>query len=297
LKAKFTFLPFLGLSLLLVLPLAARGASDMLIQRQDVGCIDWSTGTVRGRGIAAPTAGDEGGSSDQPAQRLDAARRMAQSNLLETVNAIRINAVSRVADRVARSPDFRNGLLVLVQNAVITRQEYLSDGTVEIELTMNLTGGFGQFVLPDEIRQVDSVVTVNAAPPDSKAPPMPADGADSDQYTGLIIDATGIGAAPSLVPEIVDESGVVVYGPAFVSREFAVSRGMCGFSTTVAAARGDKRVGDRPLVVRALGTRSTGKTDLVISKADAAQLRSSVVHLNFLKACRVSIVMDLKTDP
>lgn len=297
-KVKFTFLPLLGLSLLLVLPLAAHcSASDTLIQTLDVGCIDWSAGTVRGHGVAAPTAEDDGGSPDQPEQRVNAARRMAQSNLLETVSAIRINAVSRVADRIARSSDFRDGLRALVQNAAVTRQEYLSDGTVEIELTMSLTGGFGQFVLPEEIRQVDSVVTVTADPTDSKASPRPAAGADSDPHTGLILDATGIGASPSLVPVVVDESGVVVYGPAFVSREFAVSRGMSGFATTVTDARGDKRVGDRPLVVRALGTRSTGQTDLVISKADAAQLRSSVVHLNFLKACRVCIVMDPKMDP
>ena len=64
-------------------------------------------------------------------------------------------------------------------------------------------------------------------------------------------------------------------------------------------ARGDERVGNHPMVVKAIRTHSTGETDLVISRADAAQLRSSVVHLNFLKACRVSIVMDPepKGDP
>ena len=289
----------MGLSLLLVLPLSAScGAGDTLVQRLDTGCIDWSAGNVRVKGVAAPAAVDDDGSPNQPAHRLDAARRMAQSNLMETVSAIRINSVSRVADRIARSPDFRNGLSALAQNAAITRQEYLSDGTVEIELTMNLTGGFGQLVLPEEIRQVDSVVTMTTAGPKEKKPANQAGGgADNDPHTGLILDATGIGAMPSLVPVVVDESGDVVYGPAFVSREFAVSRGMSGFATNVAAAVSDKRVGDRPLVVKALGTHSTGKTDLVISKADAARLRSSVVHLNFLKACRVSIVMDPKADP
>lgn len=289
----------MGLSLLFVLPLAAPcGASDTLIQRLDTGCVDWSAGTVRVTGVAAPTAVDDGGPPDRPEQRLDAARRAAQSNLMETVSAIRINAVSWVADRIARSPDFRNGMSALAQNAAITRQEYLSDGTVEIELTMNLTGGFGQFVLPEEIRQVDSVVTMTTAGANVETPPNQAgDRADNDPHTGLILDATGIGAIPSLVPVVVDESGDVVYGPAFVSREFAVSRGMSGFATTVAAARSDKRVGDRPLIVKALGTRSTAKTELVVSKADAARLRSSVVHLNFLKACRVSIVMDPKADP
>ncbi len=295
-KAKFTFFHILSLSLLLVLPLAASGVAEgLLVQVLNTGFIDWSAGTIRVRGVAAPATMDDGESPDAPPDILDAARRMAQSNLIETAGAIPINAVSRITDRMAQSNDFRDGLISLARNASLTHQEYLSDGTVEIELTMNLTGGFSQFVLPEEIRQVDSVVTMTIAEPDADMPAKPVEGMDSGAYTGLIIDATGIGAKPSLAPVVVDESEDVVYGPAFVSREFAVSRGMSGFATTLAAARSDNRVGPRPLVVKAIRTRSTGETDLVVSSADGARLRSSVVHLNFLKACRVSIVMDSET--
>ena len=296
-KVKFTFLHILSLSLLLVLPLAAPGVADgPLVQVSNTGCIDWSAGTIRVRGVAAPATIHAGESPDLPSDMLDAARRTAQSNLIESASVIPINSVSRIADRMAQSTDFRDGLISLARNASLTRQEYLSDGTVEIELTMNLTGGFSQFVLPEEIRQVDSVVTMTAAESDADKPVKPVEGIVGDAYTGLIIDATGIGAKPSLAPVIVDESEDVVYGPAFVSREFAVSRGMSGFATTLAAARSDKRVGPRPLVVKAVRTRSTGETDLVVSSADGARLRSSVVHLNFLKACRVSIVMDAEAS-
>lgn len=295
-KVKSILLHFLALSLLFVLPVAAPGmagtAGDALIQVLDTGRIDWSAGTVRATGVASPAIND-GRPPDSPPDILASARQMAHANLLETVAAIRINSVSRVADCVARSTAFRDGLATLSRNASLTHQKYLSDGTAEIELTMNLTGGFGQFVLPEEIRQVEPVTTMTASEPVS----APADGTGRDPYTGLILDATGIGAKPSLVPVVVDESGEAVYGPAFVSREFAVSRGMSGFATTLAAARSDKRVGSRPLVVKAIRTRSTGVTDLVISSADAARLRSSVVHLKFLKACRVSIVMDPEPNP
>jgi hypothetical protein len=223
---------------------------------------------------------------------LDSARQMAHANLIETAYTIRINSTSRVADRVAQDPSFRDGLSALAGNATVTRQEYLSDGTLEIELTMNLTGGFGQFVLPEEIRQVETVTTMTAAQPTIEPIEKATAVADAAPYTGLILDATGIGAKPSLVPVVVDESDEVVYGPAFVSREFAVSRGMSGFATTLAAARLDARVGDRPMIAKAIRTRSTGATDLVIATPDAARLRSSVAHLNFLKACRVSIVID-----
>ena len=297
-KAKFTFLSILFLSLHLALPFAALGVAEgSLVQVLNTGCIDWSAGTIKVRGVASPANIDDSESPDSPSDILDAARRIAQSNLIETASVIPINAVSRMADRMAQSTSFRDGLISLARNASLTRQEYLSDGTVEIELTMNLTGGFSQFVLPEEIRQVDSVVTMTVAESDADNPAVPAGGTDGVAYTGLIIDATGIGAKPSLVPVVVDESEDVVYGPAFVSREFAVSRGLSGFATTLAAARSDKRVGARPLVVKAIRTRSTGETDLVVSSADGARLRSSVVHLNFLKACRVSIVMDPEAGP
>jgi hypothetical protein len=272
-------------------------ASDTLLQELDSGCIDWSTGTVRVRGIGTPDVMDDGQASGSALDILDSARQMAHANLIETAYTIRINSTSRVADRVAQDPSFRDGLSALAGNATVTRQEYLSDGTLEIELTMNLTGGFGQFVLPEEIRQVETVTTMTAAQPTIEPIEKATAVADAGPYTGLILDATGIGAKPSLVPVVVDESDEVVYGPAFVSREFAVSRGMSGFATTLAAARLDARVGDRPMIVKAIRTRSTGATDLVIATPDAARLRSSVAHLNFLKACRVSIVIDGAGSP
>jgi hypothetical protein len=294
LKAKYISLAFLGLWLILVVTLAVPTvAGNTLIEELEYGCIDWGAGAVRVRGVGEPAAIELDNPQDSPADILDIARRRAQSNLLKTAYAIRINADSDVADRATQSPAFRDGLVALTRNATVTRQEYLSDGTVEIELSMSITGGFGQFVLPEEIRQVEPVTTMTTVEPPGDAVSESVNHMTDGPYTGLIIDATGIGAKPSLVPVVVDESGEVVYGPAFVSREFAVSRGMSGFAATLDDARNDKRVGDRPMIVKAVRTRPTGETDLVISTADAARLRSSVAHLNFLKACRVNIVMDM----
>ena len=272
----------------------AAVAVSPLVERLASGSIDWSAGNVRADGVAAPLPPDGEEPPEPPAHLLNVARRKAIANLLKTVAAVRIDATSRIGDRLTADPIFRDGLTTLARNAPITHQAYLSDGTVEIELTMPLTGGFAQYVLPEEIRQVDAVTTMRPDQPSGSADAAaPANGTDSGHYTGLIIEATGIGAVPSLVPVVVDESGETVYGPAFVSREFAVSRGMCGFATALEAARSDdKRVGERPMIIKAIRTNATGDTDLVVSSADAARLRSSVVHLNFLKACRVVIVMD-----
>ena len=296
-KAKLIFQAVVGIAFLIDLLLAGTGlADDALIQSLPSGYIDWSAGWVRAKGVGLPPAHADEATPDSAAKTLVAARRLAHINLLATVNAIRINADARVADRIARNAAFREGVTQLAHNAPMSRQEYLSDGTLEIELTLKLTGGFGQFVLPEEIRPVESVTTVNGAASDEVTPEAPAEAEKEVPYSGLIVNATGIDANPSLVPMIVDESGEVVYGPAFVSREFAVSRGMSGYAATLAAARDDKRVGPHPMVVKAIRSRSAVATDIVIANADAALLRSSVEHLNFLKACRVCFVMDSESD-
>ena len=292
-KEKFIISYILKFTLPLVLILVSIAvADDTLLQVLEKGRINWSTRTATVKGTGGSKATDEGLSPTALSDGLGAARVNAQANLLETISAIRIDTKTIIADRMAQSPDFSDGLATLVQHASITHQEYFSDGTVEIEMTMKLSGGFAQFVLPEEIQQVDSITATTRA---TENPVIPSLKDDTQPYTGLIIDATGIGAKPSLVPLIVDESGEIVYGPAFVSREIAVSRGMSGFAATLAAARSDKRVGKRPMIVKAIRTHQKGTTDLVISNTDAARLRSSVVYLNFLKACQVSIVMNLET--
>lgn len=299
-KANFILLSVFPVAFLLFFPVTLVGANaGTIVQVLDTGQIVWCKGIVQARGVAAPdnTHGDGDKDSDSPLETLAAARRIAEANLLETVGAVRIDSRTWVKDRMVQDKAFRSGVNALVRNASLTHQEYLSDGTVEVELEMSLTGGFAQFVLPEEIRQVDSVTTVTNAKPEDNEQSTQAQKVENEPYTGLILDATGIDAQPALVPVVVDELGDVVYGPAFVSREFSVSRGMCAFSATLEAARNKRRVGPRPLVIKVLRTALTGATDLVISTADAARLRSSVDHLNFLKACRVSIVMVPKVVP
>ncbi len=265
--------------------MAPAVAQEALTQVLVTGCIDWSAATVRATGVATPATVDESASPASPADLLAAARRSAEANLVATLMDICIGNDTQVANRAGQDAAFHAGLISLAQKAPVTHQAYLSDGTVEIELTMTMSGGFSQFVLPEEIRQIDSVTTLLSSK-------EPYGGVAGEPHTGLVIDAGGLEARPCMVPVVVDENEKVVYGPAFVSREFAVSQGMSGFATTVAAARSDKRVGDRPLIVKAIRTGPAGNANLVISGTDAARLRSSVVNLNFLKACRVSIVID-----
>jgi hypothetical protein len=169
----------------------------------------------------------------------------------------------------------------MIQGAEVVKQEYLSDGTIEITMAMSLRGGFSQLVLPDEIKSLESVKPVMTPMKHSSA-----------VYTGLVVDARGLSARPAMSPKILDETGQEVYGSAFVSREYAVQQGMSGYAKDIAAAHRNQRVTDNPITVKGLRTEGLGRSDIVISNADASALRSASENLSFMKKCRVMIVVD-----
>jgi hypothetical protein len=108
----------------------------------------------------------------------------------------------------------------------------------------------------------------------------------------MVVDARNIQAVPVLAPKILDEKLEEVFGPAFVSREFAVQHGMVRYTTDLLKAKLHPRVSVRPLIVKALKTIWPGRCDFIISNADAAKLRSASEHLLFMRECRVVIVLD-----
>jgi len=111
-------------------------------------------------------------------------------------------------------------------------------------------------------------------------------------YTGLIVDARGLGARPALAPRILNEKGEEVYGSSYVSREWAIKWGMAGYEKDVDAATANDRVTDQPLIAKGLRAEGPNRADIVISDQDAEKLHSMKENLSFLEKCRVIIVLD-----
>ena len=106
--------------------------------------------------------------------------------------------------------------------------------------------------------------------------------------TSLVVDATGLKVAPALAPRLLDEGGKELYGPSALADSARRSGGVAAYARSLDAARRDlaSRLGDRPLVVRAV--RAQG-TDLVLAAADAAPLAS---RPPYLAEGRVVIISD-----
>ena len=114
----------------------------------------------------------------------------------------------------------------------------------------------------------------------------------SEIYTGLVVDARGLGVRPAMSPKIHSEDGKEIYGSATVNRQYAVQQGMVGYSKDLTAAQMNSRVTKQPLTVKATGVSGSANCDIVISDSDANRLSSAAENLTFLQKCRVMVVLD-----
>ena len=261
-----------------------------LVESKKNGIIDWTAGVIEARGIGIPVTYDAK-SLAQREDLLSDAISKAGHNLLETVVSLRINSRDRVIDIVENFPSIMTQLRDMAHKApeLERLRKYQYDGSVEVWSQMSLSGGFAQLILPPEIRQIEPIKQV-------LKPSNPARSRtrsrSRDIFTGMVVDARGIQAVPVLAPRVLDENLEEVFGPAYVSREYAVQRGMVSYTTDLWRAKFHPRVSDNPLIVKALKSLWPGRCEFIISNADAAKLRSASEHLRFMRECRVVIVLD-----
>ena len=267
--------------------------STGLVEEKETGVIDWANGTVKAKGISAPIKKDAGKSSTNSPKALSEAKNDARRKLLETVKRIQIASKLSVGDIADRNKTVMTQIKEMVYDAreIEKSRKYMSDGSVEVFLQMNLNGGFAQLILPKEIRQIETIKQLKPENKSSAGKPNSSSERASDIYTGLLVDARSIEAAPALLPKLLDENLAEVFGPAFVSREFVVQQGMAAYYTDIQAAKADPRISDHPLIVKALRTDFPSRCNIVISNADASKLKSASDHLVFLKESRVVIVL------
>jgi hypothetical protein len=205
----------------------------------------------------------------------------ARKSLLDLVGRIKIDSRTSINELLSRAETLRHRLQELLRDLPVQSIRYRGNGRVELSLAVALSGTLSELLLPQDIRTIDSV----------HQPRIPTQTTDQG-FTGLVVDCPGVGARPALVPKIFDEDGQLVYGPPYISREYAVKRGIAGYFRDVQAAQRDERVGPKPLTVKGIKTAATGPSDLIISNSDAARIRGTASNLKWLQRCKVLIVLE-----
>ena len=244
------------------------------------GKVDWTTGVITAVGIGAPPA-QPANAAQARAMAERAAQVVAYRNLLEAVKGVRVDSTTLVENFMVTSDVIRTEVSGIIQGAMIMDKKYMSDGSVEVTVGMKLTGALADALLPKGPQTPPTGLTGTLAP----ATP-------GQLYTGLIVDARGLGVRPAMAPKVLNEDGKEVYGSAWISRDYAVREGMVGYLKDPVAAQTNPRVTDKPLMVKAIKASGDARVDTVITNADAAMLHNAAQNLSMLEKCRVIILVD-----
>ena len=265
------------------------------VEKVGQGSVNWSQGYIEAVGIGAVPDRSVGKANARPLA-MRAAKVDAYRNLLEITKGVQIDSATTVKDFMVESDIINSKVEGLVKGAQQVKTEYMSDGTVEVTLRMPLYGGvLAQTIMPLAIaKQPAPPEPAPAAPApvvETPVAPVPAP-AGPVAYTGMVVDARGVQARPAMSPRVFDEDGKEVYGSANVDREYAVQQGMSGYARDLNAAQSNQRVTANPITVKALRSSGASHSDLIISNADALQIRSAADNMTFMKKCRVMVVLD-----
>lgn len=244
------------------------------------GVVDWSSQIVRSTGIGSPNPNMP--PTAQRAGAIMAAKSDALRNLLSTVQGVSLNSETIVRDFMLESDVINTKVRGVVRGYTVVDTKYMSSGDLEVTIEVPLTGVLSDALLPSSAGQFASTAYSTATP---TAP-------QSGAYTGLVIDARGLGVRPAMAPKVVDENGEEVYGSKFVDREWAVKIGMVGYDKDVNKARSNDRVTANPMVVKAVKTTGPNKADVVISNASAQAIKDAAQSQNFLDKCKVMFIVD-----
>jgi len=246
---------------------------DTVVQKLAHGEINWSSKTVTATGSGAANLKD-GSVAKARLMAERAAKLDALRNIVETIQGIQVSGTRNAAD-VMSNGEVKTKIQGMAQGFKVVDTKYYSDGSVDVIVSMPID---------------ENLTNALVEKPKAGSKPRKITTEGPETFTGLIVNARGLGITPSMAPRILDESGKEVYGAEIVSDKGLQQGGIASYAKTDEKAA--DRTGAKPLVVKALRIADKSKTDVVISNADADKLRDPNTNLSFLADGKVVILVD-----
>jgi hypothetical protein len=263
------------IGLLWLLALAGTAAAQWwqtdvrVVETLPRGQVDWTEGAVLSRGSAT-------GTTLRGARALtdQAAVQAARQGLWGGLEQVRLDARQMLGPTLLQVEAHRQALEALIAQAAAVETRYLPGGTVETAVQLPFAGRLTALLLAQP-----SAVIPDGEPRSEAV------------HTGVVIDARGLAIQPALFPRIVDESGQSLYAPEVVDVEAAVQQGYVAYAKAFDQAPAQARIGEHPLVLRALRVAGDTRVDLVLGNAEATRIRDYAATRRLVRQCRVLIVM------
>lgn len=217
------------------------------------------------------------------------ARHLAFLVLNETMNKVSIDAYSIYRKQLMVDDILKVETKGILENAHVWKTEFswTPKGSPRAVVTARvpIKGGLSKVVAKWAKRHQEQ--TPQLPKFEAKVEPV------NEIFTGLIIDASGTGAKPVMVPRILTSDGSrEVYGPRTVDHSASMLEGYAGYARSVDMAMKNDRVGSNPLVIKAQGADGPYMGNIVVSENDAVRILAADIKERFLEDCKMVIVVD-----
>lgn len=248
-----------------------------------LGRVAWDQGVIQAIGTGFPPENGRMSSQNSHLARR-AAIVEAYRNLAETIQGVQVDSETTMLNLAIASDVVKTKVSGIIKGAKIVSEKALSDGSYIVVMSVNLYGD----------NSVAAVAFDAIRPPQIQEFPRTVMGSNYVQptahYTGVIVDARGLGLESTFSPRVYDQNGRIIYGNMYINTEFAISQGMVEYTLNPemvqAAERGQSRAGSYPLIVKALQVKDNNN-NVVISNEDGNAILAYNESNGFLKQCAV----------
>ena len=254
-----------------------------------------------------------GGAGQSMSMGYRSAKLDAERALAEEIYGVQIDSDTTVENSIVTSDVIKSNVKGIIKGAKVVSRSVDANGYYHVTMELPVFGGSDSlaaavlpqkpqqsFLPPSDIIPVDKIAGIalkpnsNVSAPATSVPSAPAANqatvgnlyGATGQYTGLIVDCTGMGLQSAMAPAIFTEGRKVVYGLENFNRDQVLSRGYVGYSKSVTT--GVERAGSNPLVVKAESVDRFCSP--VVSKEDAAKILAENQMNGFLSTGNVVFV-------
>lgn len=297
---------FLIVNLLPLILLVDFAVAQPLVQKlNETASVDWSRQVILTSGSSSSLPPDSDAS--QRIAAIERAKAVAVENLFKAIKELPLDAHSKVKQALENKSLSAAYIRQIVQKYTIVDTRSMSDMSVEVDVELPLISNLLPLLFPKD--KNDGRLKISDEPlcptclqlwPKDKAVPgdikliVPSEGLTTSKgtpFTGLIIDVRGLNFNPSLSPMVVNSANEEIYSVSYVDRAVASKLGIVNYQDDLSQALKNERVGKDPLVVRGVQVSGPLSSNIIISANDAILIHAAAKTRNFLKKCKVIILI------
>lgn len=249
--------------------------------------IDWNAGVVRvtGEGVGMQKYKKIPGKYRLTAAK--AARMDAQAKLVEYMG-VQVTTNASMTDYEIDTYVVKTFAEGVVKNAKeIGEPQYFEDGTCKVVMEMKLFGGKGSVAEVAYLPFKDEPKVSFPQPTNATVINQPT--IVNNNYTGLVIDCSGMDINCVMSPVIKNASGTKIYGHQNLDYDKIIVNGMASYANNISDQISRSRAGNNPLVVKAVRLEDLSANP-VVSVEDADRILAANQHDRFLENCAVVFV-------